>query len=322
MINHRKENTMSYLYELEIQSFPNGEDCERYGIGIFRTEAEAVETAERYLREVKGFRDYYCEYTIRKTELIGRDNLCFVHTWFGWNVDEEENETDLLCGLMYEEEAAARSAMEAAKVANSRQEWVLNRWQIGKCEWTEGFEREYPDGSIAPTLSELREGLRKLIAPRTMCGIELEYSDQVLYGFPLAVSEQLFLVAEDDDFLLNGFQVRRLRDIFELGDRKGIYQTIAEKEGLTDFAVPDVDITDWRSVFASLQKLGKHIIIEREYEPEFFRLGVIEAVGEDHVVFRHYDADGIWQEPAKIPYRDITSVTFDDRYANTFAKYV
>ena len=66
---------MSYLYELEIQSFPNGEDCERYGIGIFRTEAEAVETAERYLREVKGFRDYYCEYTIRKTELIGRDNL-------------------------------------------------------------------------------------------------------------------------------------------------------------------------------------------------------------------------------------------------------
>ena len=313
---------MSYLYELEIQSFPNGEDCERYGIGIFRTEAEAVETAERYLREVKGFRDYYCEYTIRKTELIGRDVIDIVHTWFGWNIDEDENEIDLLCGLMYEEETATRSAMEAAKAANSRQEWVLNRWQIGKCEWTEGFEREYPDGSIAPTLSELREGLQKLIAPRTMCGIELEYRDQVLYGFPLAVSEQLFLVAEDDDFLLNGFQVRRLRDIFELCDRKGIYQTIAEKEGLTDFAVPDVDITDWRGVFTSLQKLGKHIIIEREYEPDFFRLGVIEAVGEDHVELRHYDADGIWQEPARIPYREITSVTFDDRYANVFSKYV
>ena len=313
---------MSYLFELEIQSFPNGEDCERYGIGIFRTEAEAAETAERYLREVKGFRDYYCEYTIRKAELIGRDGIDIVHTWFGWNIDEEENETDLLCGLMYEMEAAARAAMESAQTANSRQEWVLNRWQIGKCEWTEGFEREYPDGRIAPTLSVLREGLRKLIAPRTMCGIELEYSDQVLYGFPLAVSEQLFLVAEDDDFLLNGFQIRRLRDIFELGDRKGIYQTIAEKEGLTDFEVPDVDITDWRGVFASLQKLGKHIIIEREYEPDFFRLGVIEAVAEDHVVFRHYDADGIWQEPASIPYWEITSVTFDDRYANTFAKYV
>ena len=313
---------MSYLYELEIQSFPNGEGCERYGIGIFRTEAEAEETAARYLREVKGFRDYYCEYTIRKTELIGRDDLRFVHTWFGWNIDEDENEIDLLCGLMYEEKSDALAAMEAAKTVHNRDEWVLNRWQIGKCEWAEGFEREYPDGSIAPTLSELREGLQKLIAPRTMCGIELEYSDHVLYGFPLAVSGQLFLLAEDDDFLLNGFQIRRLRDIFELADHKGIYQTIAEKEGLTDFEVPEVDITDWRSVFASLQKLGKHIIIEREYEPEFFRLGVIEAVVEDHVIFRHYDADGIWQEPARILYRDITSVTFDDRYANTFSKYL
>ena len=64
---------------------------------------------------------------------------------------------------MYEEKSAALAAMEAAKAANSRQEWVLNRWQIGKCEWTEGFEREYPDGSIAPTLSELREGLILLL---------------------------------------------------------------------------------------------------------------------------------------------------------------
>ena len=75
-------------------------------------------------------------------------------------------------------------------------------------------------------------------------------------------------------------------------------------------------------MFTSLQELGKHIIVEREYEPDFFRLGIIEAVAEDHVLLQHYDADGIWQEPARIDYREITSVTFEDRYANTFAKYV
>ena len=313
---------MAYLYELEIQSFPNGDGCERYGIGVFRSRSQAEETAQRYLREVRGFRDYYCEYTVRETELVGSGNTDIVHTWFGWNVDEDENEIDLLSGLFYDDADKAEAVMEAAKAANERQEWVLNRFQIGKCEWTEGFIRDYPSGKLAPTLAELRTGLRELIELRTMCGIEYDYSDNVQYGFPLAVGEQLFLLAIDDDFLLNGFTVRRLRDIYELGDRKGIYQAIADKEGLTRFDAPDVDLSDWKSVFTSLQKLGKHIIVEREYEPDFFRLGIIEAVTEDHVLLRHYDADGIWQEPARIDYREITSVTFDDRYANTFCKYV
>lgn len=313
---------MAYLYELEIQSFPNGDGCERYGIGIFRTHQEAEETARRYLCEVKGFKDYDCAYTITETELIGDENAKAVYAWSGWNTDQDENEIDILFGPVYSDHDAAQAAFDAAKAAHERQEWALSCWQVGKCEWAEGFQREYPSGRLAPTLTELREGLRALIDPRTMCGIEYEYSDHVQYGFPLAVGERLFLMAIDDDFILNGFTVRRLRDIYELGDRKGIYQTIAEQEGLTNFDAPDVDLTDWRSVFTSLQKLGKHIIVEREYEPDFFRLGKIKSVGKDHVVLDHYDGDGIWQEPARIEYRVITSVTFDDRYANTFSKYV
>lgn len=313
---------MAYLYELEIQSFPNGDGCERYGIGVFRSREEAEAAARRYLSEIPGFRDYYCEYTVRETALIGDPATERVHTWFGYDRDEDENEIDILSGKLYEQEADARAALDAARNGHRRAEWDLCSWQIGRCEWAEGFDREYPSGKAAPTLSQLREGLRELIEPRTMCGIEYEYSDNVQYGFPLAVGEQLFLLALDDDFLLNGFTVRRLRDIYELGDRKGIYQAIAEQEGLTVFDVPDVDISDWQSVFAALQKMNKHVIVEREYEPGFFRLGVIEAVAEDHVVLRHYDADGVWQEPAAIDYREITSVTFDDRYAEVFSRYV
>ena len=313
---------MPYLFELEIQSFPNGDSCERYGIGIFRTREQAEQTAQRYLREVKGFRDYYCEYSIRETELVGSSDTEYVYCWFGWNWDEDGNEIDILDGPAYELASTAEVALENAKKQHSRQEWTLQHWQIGECEWSEGFEREYPDGAPAPTLAVLRTELQKRIDPRTMTGIEYEYGDGPEFGYPVCVAKDLFLMAVDDDFILNGFKVRRLRDIFVIQDRNGMYQAIAEKEGLTDFEVPDVDITDWPSVFTSLQRLGKHIIVEREYEPDFFWLGIIEAVGEDHVLLRHYDADGIWQEPVSISFREITSVTFDDRYVNVFSKYV
>lgn len=314
---------MAALYELEMQSFPNGEECERYGIGIFRTRQDAEDTARRYLREVKGFRDYYCEYSIRESELIGDNSGDLVHTWFGWNLDENENEVDILRGRIYTDPVEAEAALAAAKAENDRQEWVLNCWEIGRCEWTEGFIRDYPSGRIAPTMQELRDGLNGCREPRTLCGVEFEYSDNPIYGFPAAVGEQLFLLAEEDDFILDGFTIRRLRDIYEFKSKKGMYQQISEAEGLTRFEAPAVDISDWRSVFASLQRMGRNIIVEREYEDGYFYVGTIEEVAEDHMLLRHYDADGIWQEePARVEYREVTSVTFGSRYVEVFSKYV
>lgn len=313
-------STMTNYYELEIQSFPNGMDLVRYGIGVFRTRQEAEDTATRYLSDVPGFRDYYCEYTIRESSLItDAKSVC---NFTGWNEDDVGNEIDIFVSPLYADPRSAERAMKKIQAELPRKEWCLNHWTVGKCDWDEGFIRDFPDGRLAPTLKELRDSLQALIEPRTICGIEYEYSDGAYYGFPLAVAQQLFLMAVDDDFLLNGFTVRRLRDIYQIGERKGIYQTIAEREGLTNFEVPGVDISSWEGVFRSLQALGKNIIIEREYEPDFFRLGRIEKVERDHVLFRHFDADGIWMEPAPILYRDITSVTFDDRYAEILSKYV
>lgn len=315
---------MTNYYELEIQSFPNGEDCVRYGIGVFRTRQEAEDIADRYFTDIPGFKDYYCEYTIRESALIGDPKSVFNFT--GWNEDEMGNEADILVSPLYADPRSAERAMKKAQSESPRQQWCLNHWTVGECYWREGFTRDFPNGKLAPTLTELRDGLRALVEPRTVCGVEYEYSDGAYYGFPLAVGQHLFLMAVDDDFLLNGFTVRRLRDIYQIGDRKGIYQTIAEKEGLTIFEPPQVDITNWESVFRSLQSLGKNVIVEREYEPDFFRLGRIETVAQDHVLFRHFDADGVWQEPAVISYRDITSVTFETAmrgfYPNMYNKRV
>ena len=41
------------------------------------------------------------------------------------------------------------------------------------------------------------------------------------------------------------------------------------------------------------------------------------------VFFKHFDADGIWQDECyEIPFSQITSVTFASRYVDIFSKYV
>ena len=111
----------------------------------------------------------------------------------------------------------------------------------------------------------------------------------------------------------------------ELKDDKCNEILKAEKV-LDRLSAPEIDLTDWHSAFLSLQKLDKNIIIQHESleEKEWdFWIGRIEKVLKTKVVFRHFDADGIWQEePFEIPFSRITSVTFDSRYVNVFSKYV
>lgn len=137
---------MAHLYRLDIDTFPNGAERDGLRIGIFRSRQEALDTARRYLREVPGFRDYYCEQQIAVVPLFGGEAADAVWSYCGWNTDEDLNELDILDGAFYTTEQAARTAMEAAQKAHSREEWVCSRWVLGRCEWTEGFVRDYPSG--------------------------------------------------------------------------------------------------------------------------------------------------------------------------------
>lgn len=52
-------------------------------------------------------------------------------------------------------------------------------------------------------------------------------------------------------------------------------------------------------------------------------IGRIERVFKKFAFVYHFDADGIWQdEPFKIPYTGITSVSFGTRYVDVFSKYL
>ena len=80
------------------------------------------------------------------------------------------------------------------------------------------------------------------------------------------------------------------------------------------------------SAASTLAEMGFNIIVERESliddECEF-AIGKIDKVLKTKVLFKHFDADGIWQDDCyEIPYSQITSVTFASRYVDVFSKYV
>ena len=89
--------------------------------------------------------------------------------------------------------------------------------------------------------------------------------------------------------------------------------------------MPQIDLTSWKTVFDSLKNMNLFLIVEHEEiddDYSFFYIGYITEVKDSFLLFRHFDADGVWYDPIEIYYREITSVTFNDRYSKTWQKYL
>ena len=175
--------------------------------------------------------------------------------------------------------------------------------------------------------SEMIELFRSFIDTKPLVRLFMKYDNWYICGFPFYASDKLFLTANEDDFIIDGFSIRRFRDLkkTEIKNDKCVEILKAEKvlEGMN---APEIDLTDWHSAFLSLQKLGKNVIVEHESTDENeweFYIGRIEKVLKNKIAFRHFDADGVWQEePYEILFSEITSVTFDSRYVTYFSKHI
>ena len=174
---------------------------------------------------------------------------------------------------------------------------------------------------------EIIELINTAAKSNEMCSILFKYNYHYSYHFPLITSDKLFLSANEDDFLIAGFSVRRFCDVKKAEMKNDKCAEIIKSEGVLDnIKVPEIDVTDWYSVFLSLLKLNTNIIVEKESlnddECEF-AIGKIVKVLKTKVIFKDFDADGVWLENYyEIPYTQITSVTFASRYVDVFSKYV
>jgi hypothetical protein len=148
-----------------------------------------------------------------------------------------------------------------------------------------------------------------------------------LYGRIIIASKDFTLMAMEDDFAANGFQIIRNRDI----TRKGIpvenryWTALMKKEGTWTTKLPrglrKLDLSSWSTIFTGIR--AEVVIVENERAAaELFIIGPVVAVGSKAVTIHAFDAVGKWEDPQSVPYTKITSCKFLDRYSCTHAKYL
>lgn len=177
--------------------------------------------------------------------------------------------------------------------------------------------------------SEIVRIINESIVNHNLCRVGYKYNDYLKYLFPLMANEKLFLSSKENDFNFGGYHIGRISNIDTVDTRtKGdkLFEII-NTEGIHKYLeVPAIDLSDWKTVFYSLQKRGEYIIIknERDYDSGYsFIIGKIIKVTSRSVTMKNFDCDGEWEEKLyEIPFSKITTVEFNTRYCNVFSKYI
>lgn len=134
-------------------------------------------------------------------------------------------------------------------------------------------------------------------------------------------NNNIVLAAHDDDFAIDGYLIFSLDKVKSFSVKTDIYNRIMMQEMIsTDIFVPDIDCEDMHSVCESIFMKDKFISLYRS--DGSFYIGKLLRVKKHSIIFRGYDADGVWLEPVKISFDDIGVIRYGDRYTEIFSKYV
>ena len=166
--------------------------------------------------------------------------------------------------------------------------------------------------------------IQSAIQTPQLCRCYFTYDDNYYYYYyPNAVNEKFLLGQEENDFLLDGYCIRKISQLKKAELKDDLCNTINRHIGVhAQIKMPAVDISDWKSIFDSLSALQRFIIIENELTGDF-AIGMIEKTFPSKLYFKHFDADGIWEEGyLEIPYSKITTVKWATRYADVWQKYL
>lgn len=168
-----------------------------------------------------------------------------------------------------------------------------------------------------------RSLLADCIARRSPVEIFLRRSSAApLCCVPLLMSERLALVAPYVDFYPDGYEVVRLRSISAVraGDREAFHSHIMLHEGILDrLDTPPVSIDSFPALLTDLLAQDEPVIVSGE---RALLLGSITKVGKKKLRVRYIDGLGRMDaEPTRMPYDDIDSVAFGNRYLRLVVRY-
>ena len=165
----------------------------------------------------------------------------------------------------------------------------------------------------------IQQGIRE----KEICRCYFSYESAYFYCYPNAVNDRFILGQEEDDFLLDGYFIRKISHLKKVEIRMDHCNAINQMIGVTDQVMhPGVDITDWRSIFEGLSKLDTFVIIEDQIGMRF-AIGVIKKVLKNKLYFKKFNAKGVWDEDEwEIPYSQITGVEWGTRYDVQWKNYL
>jgi len=152
--------------------------------------------------------------------------------------------------------------------------------------------------------------------------------DETSSGYILDFSDDLVLLHEAGDFTLHGYIVIPLSQVKKIRhnkfDKCFKQIMIAEGEAAKVGINYKIDLSNWQSVFKSIQAVNMGVTVEVENPANnIFSIGTILKITAKKIHIEYFDAEGfISAIPDKIKYQDITKVTFDNRYVNVFSKYL
>lgn len=141
---------------------------------------------------------------------------------------------------------------------------------------------------------------------------------------PLAMGEHLALVAPYVDFLPDGYEVVRLRDISRIAEdgRTSFHGRIMASEGvLADLSFPPaLPLSDFPQLLTYLMELGEPVIVTGKNQ--VYLLGTIGKVGKSKLGVRYIDGEGsVDDHLTRIAYEDIQSICFGTRYLRLLLQY-
>ncbi len=165
----------------------------------------------------------------------------------------------------------------------------------------------------------LQRGIDEIV----ICRCYFTYDQNYFYYYPNAVNDKFILGQEENDFLLDGYCIRKMSHLKKVEIKDDKCSEINKLFGIVDqVANPGIDITSWQSIFETLSRLDMYIIIEDAIN-EQFAIGIIEKVLKNRLYFKPFDANGVWDENGlEIRYSQITSVKWGTRYAKYWKGYL
>ena len=161
------------------------------------------------------------------------------------------------------------------------------------------------------------------IEEKVNCRCYFSYDSGYLYCYPNEVNNRFILAQEEDDFILDGYFIRKISHLTKVEIRMDSCNAINHMIGTVDSVIhPGIDISDWRSIFEGLSKLDTFVIVE-DLIGDHFYIGVIKKVLKNKIYFKKFNAKGIWDEnEVEIPYSQITGVEWGTRYDTYWKKYL